>query len=228
MSAYYYNWNASSGWKFDWPAAEGIPYRRSKRYLRFLQVASLPPPTTCLGRWVTGVPRHTKCAAWGTRCAATCNVLLRGPRCAQHMCVALRIKECFGTLSCYREGPGVRRHVGVMSCRTRICLTKSGRNIFPLREYYSNALCTYYIIRMLLWRHIFCRIYVVYLPSSRILDSAWYDTKLLVNSEYRGSRYWFIKSLRSSESKCGEWCLRSAVESASVIRGVLMWIVSWL
>ena len=164
---------------------------------------------------------------WGTRCAATCNVLLRGPRCAQHMCVALRIRVCFGALSCCREGPGVWRHVGVMSCRTRNCVTKSGRNIFSLQEYCSNALCTYCILCMLLWRQIFCRIYVDYLPSSRILYSAWYDNKLLVNSEYRGSRYWFIKSLHCSESKCGEWCLRSSVESASVVRGILMWLVSW-
>jgi len=35
---------------------------------------------------------------------------------------------------------------------------------------------------------IFCRIYVIYLPFSRFLDNAWYNAKLLVNSEYRGSR----------------------------------------
>ena len=111
------------------------------------------------------------------------------------MCLALGIGVCFGTLSCCREGPGVRLHVGVMSCRTRICVTKSGRNIFPLHEYYSNAICTYCILCMLLWIQIFCGIYVVYLPSSCILDNAGYCTKLLVNSEYRGSNYCFIKSL---------------------------------
>jgi hypothetical protein len=44
------------------------------------------------------------------------------------VCLALRIKMCFGTLSCCLKGPGVRQHVGVMSFRTGVCVAKSGRD----------------------------------------------------------------------------------------------------
>jgi hypothetical protein len=189
MSGCYYNWNASSGWKFDWPAAVGIPCRRSKT----LPTGSKPTAPVDVP-WPLG---YRRAATYRMCCHEEPHVPRRVMCCCEvpgvrNMCVALRIKVCFGTLSCCREGPGVRRYVGVMSCRTRICVTKSGRNIFPLQECYSNALCTYCI---LLWRQILCKIYVVYLPSSRIRDNAWYDTKPMINSEYRGSSFWFIKSL---------------------------------
>ena len=68
----------------------------------------------------------------------------------RNICVLLWGSEC--VLAHYRVTVKVLV-CGYMSCPTRICVTKSGRNIFPLQEYYSSALCTYCILCMLLWRH---------------------------------------------------------------------------